>query len=106
MQHLKNRSIEWHFIGHIQSHKTKLIAENFSWVESVDNYRVAERLNEQRPKNLPFLNICIQVNIGQEKTKSGLDPAEVQALAEQMKALKQLKLRGLMAIPPATSGTQ
>jgi PLP dependent protein len=89
----------WHFIGPIQSNKTRLIAGHFDWVHSVDRFKVAERLNEQRPENLPPLNICLQVNISEEETKSGVSFAELPVLATQVAKLPRLKLRGLMAIP-------
>lgn len=92
-------TIEWHFIGPIQSNKTRLIAENFSWVHSVDRLSIAERLSKQRPTNLPPLNICVQVNISEEETKSGVPLGQVAKLVQQIATLPGLKLRGLMAIP-------
>jgi pyridoxal phosphate enzyme (YggS family) len=92
----------WHFIGPIQKNKTKLIAENFSWVHSVDRDSVAIRLNNQRPPTLPALNICLQINIDNEDSKSGITPAELLPLAETIQQLPNLKLRGLMAIPSAS----
>ncbi len=92
----------WHFIGPIQKNKTKLIAENFNWVHSIDRESVAIRLNNQRPANLPALNICLQINIDQESTKSGISPTQLLALAETIRELPRLKLRGLMAIPSST----
>lgn len=95
--------LEWHFIGPIQSNKTRPIAEHFDWVHAVDREKIAHRLSEQRPEHLPPLNICLQVNISGEDTKSGVAPDEVLALARSVAALPRLKLRGLMAIPePAT----
>ncbi|MFO1371266.1 MAG: YggS family pyridoxal phosphate-dependent enzyme [Candidatus Competibacteraceae bacterium] len=91
--------LEWHFIGPIQSNKTHPIAEHFAWVHSVDRLKIAERLNAQRPAHLPPLNVCLQVNISQESTKSGLDVAEVLTVAHAIAALPRLRLRGLMAIP-------
>jgi PLP dependent protein len=93
---------EWHFIGPIQSNKTRQIAENFAWVHSVDRAKIAERLSAARPAQLPPLQVCIQVNIGGEDTKSGVMPAECAALARALVALPRLRLRGLMAIPPAS----
>ncbi|MBK4738244.1 YggS family pyridoxal phosphate-dependent enzyme [Noviherbaspirillum pedocola] len=90
---------EWHFIGPIQSNKTRLIAEHFAWVHSVDRFKIAQRLSDQRPSHLPPLNICLQVNISGEASKSGATPEEVPALAQQVALLPGLKLRGLMAIP-------
>jgi pyridoxal phosphate enzyme (YggS family) len=92
----------WHFIGPIQSNKTRAIAENFAWVHSVDRLKIAQRLSEQRPAELPPLNICIQVNVSGEASKSGCTPADLPALAEAISALPRLKLRGLMAIPEPT----
>jgi pyridoxal phosphate enzyme (YggS family) len=92
-------ALEWHFIGPIQSNKTRPIAENFAWVHSVDRERVARRLAEQRPAGAPALQVCLQVNIGAEDSKSGCDPAQAPALAEQIAGLPGLRLRGLMAIP-------
>lgn len=92
----------WHFIGPIQSNKTRAIAENFAWVHSVDRLKIAQRLSEQRPADLPPLNICIQVNVSGEDSKSGCTPADLPALAAAISALPNLKLRGLMAIPEPT----
>ncbi len=92
----------WHFIGPIQSNKTRAIAENFAWVHSVDRLKIAQRLSEQRPEDLPPLNICIQVNVSGEASKSGCTPADLPALAAAISALPRLKLRGLMAIPEPT----
>jgi len=96
---LKNQPLAWHFIGHIQSNKTQKISENFSWVHSVSEKKIAKRLNDQRPPALPPLNICIEVNISHEKTKSGIDVTEAAELAEYCLTLPRLKLRGLMTIP-------
>ena len=92
----------WHFIGPIQSNKTKPIAENFAWVHSVDRLKIAQRLSEQRPADLPPLNICLQVNVSAEDSKSGCAPAELAALAQAVSQLPNLRLRGLMAIPEPT----
>ena len=92
----------WHFIGPIQSNKTKPIAEHFAWVHSVDRLKIAQRLSEQRPADLPLLNICLQVNVSAEDSKSGCAPAELAALAEAVSQLPNLRLRGLMAIPEPT----
>ena len=92
----------WHFIGPIQSNKTRAIAEHFDWVHSVDRLKIAQRLSEQRPAGLPPLNICIQVNVSGEASKSGCTPADLPALASAINALPRLKLRGLMAIPEPT----
>ncbi|MDX5978342.1 YggS family pyridoxal phosphate-dependent enzyme [Vreelandella alkaliphila] len=96
--------IVWHFIGPLQSNKTRAVAESFAWVHSVDRLKIAKRLSEQRPEHLPPLNICLQVNISREASKSGVMPDEVMALAKEVAALPRLCLRGLMAIPaPANS---
>ncbi|MBW3506362.1 YggS family pyridoxal phosphate-dependent enzyme [Pseudomonas sp. NKUCC02_KPG] len=92
----------WHFIGPIQSNKTRDIAEHFAWVHSVDRLKIAQRLSDQRPADLPQLNICIQVNVSGEASKSGCNPADLPALAAAISALPRLKLRGLMAIPEPT----
>jgi pyridoxal phosphate enzyme (YggS family) len=89
----------WHFIGPIQSNKTRPIAEHFDWVQSVERLKIAQRLAEQRPAHLPPLNVLLQVNISGEASKSGVAPAEVPALARAVSALPRLRLRGLMAIP-------
>ncbi|HEX7762233.1 MAG TPA: YggS family pyridoxal phosphate-dependent enzyme, partial [Cellvibrio sp.] len=91
--------IEWHFIGPIQSNKTRPIAEHFDWVHSVDRLKIAQRLHDQRPESLPPLNICVQVNIDDETTKSGVSLDELPALVAAITPLKRLTLRGLMAIP-------
>jgi len=91
--------ISWHFIGPIQSNKTREIAEHFQWVHSVDRLKIAVRLNEQRPAELPPLNVCIQVNISQEDSKSGLALADAPALCDALSSMPRLRLRGLMAIP-------
>ena len=96
---LKDLSIEWHFIGPIQSNKTKAIAENFSWVHTVDRLKVAQRLNDQRPSDLPPLNVCIQVNISHDENKSGITLLQLPALAQSMTNMPRLSLRGLMCIP-------
>jgi pyridoxal phosphate enzyme (YggS family) len=92
----------WHFIGPIQSNKTRAIAEHFDWVHSVDRLKIAQRLSEQRPADLPPMNICIQVNVSGEASKSGCTPADLPALAKAISDLPRLKLRGLMAIPEPT----
>ena len=92
----------WHFIGPIQSNKTRAIAEHFDWVHSVDRLKIAQRLSEQRPAGLPALNVCVQVNVSGEASKSGCNPDELPALAQAIAALPHLKLRGLMAIPEPT----
>ncbi len=91
--------IEWHFIGPLQSNKTKLVAEQFDWVHSIDRLKITERLSAQRPEGAPALNVCIQVNMSGEESKSGVEPNEAAALAHAVAALPGLRLRGLMAIP-------
>lgn len=95
--------LEWHFIGHLQSNKTRVVAEHFDWVQTLDRLKIAERLNEQRPANLAPLNVLIQINISDETSKSGIAPSEMLGLARQIAALPKLKLRGLMAIPKPES---
>lgn len=95
--------LEWHFIGPIQSNKTRPIAENFAWVHAVDRLKIAQRLSEQRPVGMPPLNICLQVNISGEASKSGVAPEALAELAHQVAALPNLCLRGLMAIPEPES---
>ncbi|WP_321861555.1 YggS family pyridoxal phosphate-dependent enzyme [Pseudomonas paraveronii] len=99
---LTDLPLSWHFIGPIQSNKTRAIAENFAWVHSVDRLKIAQRLSEQRPADLPPLNICIQVNVSGEASKSGCTHADLPALAQAISALPRVKLRGLMAIPEPT----
>ena len=91
--------LEWHFIGPLQSNKTRLVAEAFQWVHSVDRLKIAERLSQQRPAHLPPLQICLQVNISNEDSKSGVPEEDVASLAQQIAYLPRLKLRGLMTIP-------
>ena len=95
--------IEWHYIGALQSNKTREVAEHFSWVHTVDREKIARRLNEARPTSMGALNICLQVNISREDSKSGVMPEALPALAEQVLALPNLRLRGLMAIPAASN---
>ena len=94
--------LTWHFIGPIQSNKTRTIAEHFDWVHSVDRLKIAQRLSEQRPPGLPSLNICLQVNVSAESSKSGCTPEELPGLARAICNMPGLRLRGLMAIPEAT----
>ena len=96
------RAAEWHFIGPIQSNKTAQIAECFSWVHSIEREKIAVRLNDARPADLPPLDVCIQVNVSGEGSKSGVKPGEERALAEAISRLPRLRLRGLMAIPEPT----
>lgn len=101
-QELADLPLIWHFIGPIQSNKTRAIAEHFAWVHSVDRLKIAQRLSEQRPAALAPLNICIQVNVSGEASKSGCAPDDVPALASAIAVLPNLRLRGLMAIPEPT----
>ena len=101
-QALSDLPLIWHFIGPIQSNKTKAIAEHFDWVHSVDRLKIAQRLSEQRPAGLAPLNICLQVNVSGEDSKSGCTPVDLPALAKAVAALPNLRLRGLMAIPEPT----
>ena len=99
---LHHLPLQWHYIGPIQSNKTRPIAEHFDWVHSIDRVKIAARLSAARPAGLAPLQVCIQVNIGDESTKSGVAPGEALALARAVAALPRLRLRGLMAIPPAS----
>ena len=99
---LSDLSLTWHFIGPIQSNKTRPIAEHFAWVHSVDRLKIAQRLSAQRPAHLPPLNICLQVNVSGEASKSGCAPEELPALALAVSQLPNLRLRGLMTIPEPT----
>ena len=96
---LQDLDIEWHYIGPIQSNKTALIAQNFDWCQSVDRSKIARRLSAQRPDDKPPLNVCVQLNISAEETKSGTDETLLWSLADEIATLEHLTLRGLMAIP-------
>ena len=98
--------LEWHLIGPLQANKTRAVAEQFDWVHSVDRLRIAERLSAQRPAGEPPLQVCLQVNVSGEDSKSGLAPADVPALARAVAALPRLRLRGLMAIPEPASDVE
>ncbi|MEE8118404.1 MAG: YggS family pyridoxal phosphate-dependent enzyme [Gammaproteobacteria bacterium] len=98
---LAMENVEWHFIGRVQSNKTGQLAKNFHWVQSVDRIKIAERLNASRPAGIPALNVCIQVNLDQEASKVGLlDVGAVLEMAGKISAMENLRLRGIMAIPP------
>ena len=99
---LSDLAIEWHFIGPLQSNKTQSIAQSFVWVHGVDRAKIAQRLAQQRGAHLPPLNVCLQVNVSGEASKSGVEPSQLTALAREVAAMPQLKLRGLMAIPAPT----
>jgi len=100
IEELKDLPLTWHFIGRLQANKTRVIAGHFDWVHGVERLKIAERLSEQRPFHAPPLNVCLQVNIGGEASKGGVEVAELPALAAAVGALPRLKLRGLMCIPP------
>ncbi len=100
------KDIVWHFIGPIQSNKTRPIAEHYDWVHSVDRLKIARRLSEQRSDDLPPLNICLQVNISREDSKSGALPEEIISIAADVVSLPNIRLRGLMAIPQASESTE
>jgi len=102
----RHLALNWHFIGPIQSNKTRTLAENFSWVHSLERLKIARRLNDQRPTDLQPLNVCLQVNISREAQKSGVAPEDTLALALEVAQMPRLKLRGLMAIPKACDDFQ
>lgn len=97
-----NRDLTWHFIGPLQSNKTRLVAEHFAWVHSIERLKVAQRLSAQRPTTLPPLQVCVQINVSGEASKSGCAPDEALALCQAIARLPGLQLRGLMAIPEAS----
>ncbi len=103
MRELADLDIVWHFIGPVQSNKTRALAESFDWVHCIDRLKIARRLSDQRPESMPPLNICIQVNIDLETTKSGVAPGDIITLATAIRDLPQIRLRGLMAIPAQRS---
>lgn len=102
MAALRDLPLEWHFIGPLQSNKTRQVAENFAWVHSIDRTKIAERLSAARPAELPPLQVCLQVNVSGEASKGGVAPEKAAVLAAHVKALPRLQLRGLMAIPAPT----
>lgn len=99
---LSDLAIEWHFIGPLQSNKTRPVAENFAWVHGIERDKIAQRLSEQRPPHLPPLNVCIQVNVSGEASKHGVAPEDALVLARSVATLPRLRLRGFMAIPEPT----
>lgn len=103
---LADLDLEWHFIGPLQSNKTRPVAEHFAWAHSVERLKIAERLSDQRPAQLPPLNVCVQVNVSGEASKSGCMPGEAAALCHAVAALPRLRLRGLMAIPEPGLGIE
>lgn len=98
---IQQPDIRWHFIGHLQSNKTKSVAQHFHWLHTVDRFKIAQRLDSQRPPHMPPLNVCLQVNISGEASKAGIRGDELLPLAEQVNALEHITLRGLMVIPAA-----
>ncbi len=98
---LKGNELTWHFIGRLQANKTRPVAEHFAWVHGVDRLKVAERLSAQRPLDATPLNVCLQLHLGGEASKGGVEPADVLALARSVRELPRIKLRGLMCMPPA-----
>jgi pyridoxal phosphate enzyme (YggS family) len=98
--------LTWHFVGRLQSNKTRPVAEGFAWVHAIDRLKIAERLSEQRPYYAPVLNVCLQVNVAGEGSKGGVSFAELPALATAVAALPRLKLRGLMCLPPEETDSE
>jgi pyridoxal phosphate enzyme (YggS family) len=98
---LTGRELVWHFIGRLQANKTRPVAEHFQWVHGVDRLKIAERLSAQRPFHAPPLNVCLQLHVGGEASKGGVEAAEMPALARAVKALPGIRVRGLMCMPPA-----
>jgi PLP dependent protein len=97
---LTGRELTWHFIGRLQANKTRPVAENFAWVHTIDRLKIAERLSAQRPFHAPALNVCLQLNVGGEASKGGVESAGIRELATQVGSLPRLRLRGVMAMPP------
>lgn len=100
---LASLDIEWHFIGPLQSNKTREVAQHFDWVHSIDRLKIAKRLSEQRPDDLPPLNVCLQINISRDPNKSGVMPEDAKAIAREIAELPRLCLRGLMTLPTASN---
>ena len=101
-----NRNVTWHFIGRLQANKTRPVAEHFAWVHSIDRLRIAERLSAQRPYHAPPLNLCLEVNLGLETSKGGVEAAQLLTVARAVAALPRVRLRGLMCVPPPMSDTE
>jgi pyridoxal phosphate enzyme (YggS family) len=101
MAELAGRELTWHFIGRLQANKTRAVAENFAWVHAVDRLKIAERLSAQRPLDAPPLNLCLQLHVGGEQSKGGVEAAEIGPLAAAIRELPRIRLRGLMSMPPA-----
>jgi pyridoxal phosphate enzyme (YggS family) len=106
IESLRGRELCWHFIGRLQANKTRQVAENFAWVHTVDRLKIAERLSAQRPDHLPPLNVGLQLNVGGEASKGGVDASEIAALAAAVRELPRLRLRGLMCMPPAEDSVE
>ncbi len=106
MENLKRYNLRWHFIGQVQSNKTRIIAERFQWVHTIDRIKIAARLNRQRPANTSPLKVCIQVNQSGYRDKSGVDESKIIELAHAVMEMPALKLRGLMTLPPVSSTTE
>jgi pyridoxal phosphate enzyme (YggS family) len=103
---LAGRELTWHFIGRLQANKTRQVAENFAWVHAVDRLKIAERLSAQRPVRAPPLNLCLQLHVGGEASKGGVEAADLATLAAAVRALPSIRLRGLMCMPPAETAIQ
>ena len=101
IESLAGRELTWHFIGRLQANKTRPVAEQFAWVHGVDRLKIAERLSAQRPYHAPALNVCLQLHVGGEASKAGVEAADIGALAREVRALPNLALRGIMCMPPA-----
>jgi pyridoxal phosphate enzyme (YggS family) len=101
IESLAGRELTWHFIGRLQANKTRPVAENFAWVHAVDRLKIAERLSAQRPSHAPPLNLCLQLHVGGEASKGGVEAADIASLAAAVRALPRIRLRGLMCMPPA-----
>jgi PLP dependent protein len=98
---LAGRELTWHFIGRLQANKTRQVAENFAWVHGVDRLKIAERLSAQRPYHAPALNVCLQLHVGGEASKGGVEATDIRELADALRGLPNLALRGIMCMPPA-----
>ena len=106
IESLKGRELTWHFIGRLQANKTRAVAENFAWVHAVDRIKIAERLSAQRPSHAPPLNVCLQLHVGGEASKGGVEAAQIAPIAISIRELPGIKLRGLMCMPPAETDIQ
>jgi len=106
IESLKGRELTWHFIGRLQANKTRAVAENFAWVHAVDRIKIAERLSAQRPFHAPPLNVCLQLHVGGEASKGGVEAAQIAPIAMAIRNLPRIKLRGLMCMPPAETDIQ